>query len=238
MLAVATGKFLAGIAVLAAIAASHDAAEKEALPSVNEAVILTLDNGQKLSVARYEVTEAEWRQCYEEGRCSFLPKAAKTPRKQNFPITGVNRFDVAEFIAWINSRSKRTYRLPAAAEWDKLAPDVPRVLTKKLFDDPRLAWAEDFGSMPEISPRVQPSGHFGTEKNGVSDLKGNVSEWTSTCVRPGFTDADCPAYKVEGLHETVLSVFIRDPASGGCAVGTPPANIGFRLVRDVEDAGS
>ena len=28
----------------------------------------------------------------------------------------------------------------------------------------------------------------------------------------------------------MLSVFVRDPASGGCAAGTPPANVGFRLV--------
>jgi hypothetical protein len=26
--------------------------------------------------------------------------------------------------------------------------------------------------------------------------------------------------------------FIRDARAGGCAVGTPPANLGFRLVRD------
>jgi hypothetical protein len=26
--------------------------------------------------------------------------------------------------------------------------------------------------------------------------------------------------------------FVRDAGGGGCAVGTPPANLGFRLVRD------
>jgi hypothetical protein len=31
----------------------------------------------------------------------------------------------------------------------------------------------------------------------------------------------------------VLSIFVRDPASGGCSAGVPPANIGFRLVRDL-----
>ena len=42
--------------------------------------------------------------------------------------------------------------------------------------------------------------------------------------------ARCPAYRVEGLHQSVLSVFVRDPASGGCAAGAPPANVSFRLV--------
>ena len=42
----------------------------------------------------------------------------------------------------------------------------------------------------------------------------------------------CPAYLAEGLHEAAVSVFVRDPVVGGCALGTPPANIGFRLVAD------
>jgi len=29
-----------------------------------------------------------------------------------------------------------------------------------------------------------------------------------------------------------MSNFIRDGKSGGCAVGTPPDNLGFRLVRE------
>jgi hypothetical protein len=29
-----------------------------------------------------------------------------------------------------------------------------------------------------------------------------------------------------------MSNFIRDGKSGGCAVGTPPDNLGFRLVHD------
>ena len=29
-----------------------------------------------------------------------------------------------------------------------------------------------------------------------------------------------------------MSSFVRDGKRGGCAVGTPPENLGFRLVRD------
>jgi hypothetical protein len=29
-----------------------------------------------------------------------------------------------------------------------------------------------------------------------------------------------------------MTDFIRDPRSGGCAAGVPPANLGFRLVTD------
>ena len=29
-----------------------------------------------------------------------------------------------------------------------------------------------------------------------------------------------------------MSAFIRNPKGGGCAVGVPPDNVGFRLIRD------
>jgi hypothetical protein len=31
-----------------------------------------------------------------------------------------------------------------------------------------------------------------------------------------------------------MTDFIRDPRTGGCAAGVPPANLGFRLVVEVE----
>ena len=124
------------------------------------------------------------------------------------------------------------YRLPTDSEWKNFASALPQKPYKKLFTDPRMAWAADYGSMEKVSGVVKASGTFGTVPNGFSDLSGNVWEWTSTCARTGAEPDRCPAYLVEGLHESALSVFIRDPASGGCAVGAPPANVGFRLVSD------
>ena len=37
---------------------------------------------------------------------------------------------------------------------------------------------------------------------------------------------------IEGRHRSYMTDFVRDPKSGGCAVGTPPDNLGFRLVRE------
>jgi hypothetical protein len=38
---------------------------------------------------------------------------------------------------------------------------------------------------------------------------------------------------VEGRHRAYVTNFVRDARAGGCAVGVPPANLGFRLVRSV-----
>src|ERR1700724_2065076 len=40
---------------------------------------------------------------------------------------------------------------------------------------------------------------------------------------------------VEGEHRTYVTDFVRDARGGGCSVGKPPSNFGFRLVR--EDKG-
>ena len=47
---------------------------------------------------------------------------------------------------------------------------------------------------------------------------------------------NCGVRVVEGRHRTYISDFIRDARAGGCAIGTPPTSLGFRLVR--EDDGS
>lgn len=188
-----------------------------------------MPDGRALQVMTREVTRREWQACAVAGACEDL--TGSIPAGQpDMPMTGVNRFDVESYLAWVNAMGRRDYRLPTTAEWRVIAAELPRPGYAKLFADPRLAWAADYGSMPAISGILRPSGGFGTLSNGISDLGGNVWEWTATCAKDGATADRCPAFVVAGLHETAMPVFVRDPFSGGCAAGTPPNHVGFRLV--------
>lgn len=232
--------YAAASATIAALAAvSAGALLKHSwLPSLDPGlvpVIIANGNGQKLLVARHEVTIAEWQRCFEAGGCSHLPKPGLGATGTGFPVTGVNWFDVNEYVAWASQRSDHTLRLPTLAEWNSISHEVPFKKRPKLFSDPRMAWAADYGTAETPSPQLKSSGGFSHTREGVADLDGNVWEWTATCANPGFEGeaiSRCPAYVAAGEHAAVISVFIRNPAIGGCASGTPPQHLGLRLVAD------
>ena len=65
-------------------------------------------------------------------------------------------------------------------------------------------------------------------------LRAPGARWESRLDRR--TDCKFGVRVVEGRHRTYISDFIRDARAGGCAIGTPPTNLGFRLVREDDDS--
>ena len=205
----------------------HDHSFPESMVPVN----MDVAGGKTLLIAPLEVTVADWQRCVNEKGCSYLPKFAGSDMHQ--PITGVNWFDVNKYLDWANARRGGGLRLPTREEWHWLIRNLVKPTPAPLFTDPRLAWAAEYGQEKLPDGPVRASGSFSTSSDGIADLDGNVWEWTMTCASPGFDGKDagyCPAYVVEGEHEALTPVFVRNPAAGGCATGTPPSYLGFRLV--------
>jgi len=196
---------------------------------------VTLSTGAKLYVQKYEVSVAEWNTCHDKGACTLRLRVRPDQDARLTPATGLSYVDVGEFLDWINAATGMTFRLPTVSEWTEMAASVLPEEADPIFTDPSLTWASTYLT-EGLTPRaLKPQGSFSTSPEGVADLDGSVWEWTQECFSGASGESDparCPAFYVGGEHVAAMSYLIRDPARGGCAVGSPPAHLGMRLVTE------
>ncbi|MFO7920357.1 MAG: SUMF1/EgtB/PvdO family nonheme iron enzyme [Nioella sp.] len=196
---------------------------------------VTLSTGTRLHVQKYEVTVAEWNTCHDRGGCALRLQVRPGQDARLTPATGLSHADAMEFVRWINDETGALFRLPTASEWREIAQPVLPEKADPTFTNPSLGWASAYLTEGNAPRGLKPQGSFSTSPEGISDLDGSVWEWTRDCYA-GTADPGpagrCPAYFLGGEHVAAMSFLIRDPARGGCAVGTPPAHLGLRLVSD------
>jgi formylglycine-generating enzyme required for sulfatase activity len=202
----------------------------------------------KLRIMKSQVTVAEYRHCIEAGAC---PKVALADVRPDTPMVGVSWHDAEAYAAWMRRTTGLNYRLPTDQEWTFAAAESARDEVAPLVDpsDPAQAWIARYEAESARAAAVvlapQPIGTFGENSNGLLDVGGNVWEWTETCfIRATLdsgpmrvTNTNCGVRVVQGAHRTYMTDFIRDPRTGGCAAGVPPAHLGFRLVVGAEAPG-
>lgn len=231
-------RIVAGLAVLGAIGGAWwmlRAPDTSYLPEMATTAVV-LPDGHAIYAQKFEVTVAEWNRCHADGDCALELRAPATADATLTPATGLNYVDVNQYLRWINRVSRHTFRLPTVAEWDFMAKDVLPEAPDPIFTDPDLSWASTYLTEGLPPRRLSPRGSFSVSPEGIVDLDGSVWEWTSDCYAGdggGTPDPDrCPAFFAGGEHAAAIPFLVRDPARGGCAVGSPPAHLGLRLVTD------
>jgi serine/threonine-protein kinase len=137
------------------------------------------------SIDKYEVTNADYQICVNEGVCA-PPKYSKSytrdeyfgnPEFDNYPVIYVSWFDAQTFCEW------RGARLPTEAEWEKAARGTEGWI---------YPWGNQFdGNLGNFCDRdyeyndgfsdTAPVGIYpeGASPYGVMDMAGNVIEWVS-----------------------------------------------------------
>ena len=202
--------------------------------------------GSSLEIMTRQVTAAEYARCVDDGGCPQIPLASTA---KDMPMVGVSWRDATAYARWMTKTTGKLHRLPTDEEWvfaaaDKATDDVLPVIGTA---DPVKAWIARYEAETDRERPVvlepQPVGAFGRNARGLQDVAGNVWEWTDTCfIRHDVdvsgavrvTNVNCGVRVVQGAHRSYMTDFIRDPRSGGCAAGVPPANLGFRLVIEQE----
>lgn len=80
-------------------------------------------------------------------------------------------------------------------------------------NDPSKRWIARYereADRAALDAGTRTFGAFGSNENGLQDVGGMLV--------------------VEGQHRAYMTYFVRHAKAGGCAVGVPPDNLGFRLV--------
>jgi formylglycine-generating enzyme required for sulfatase activity len=200
---------------------------------------------EPLAIMTYQVSLDEYARCVADGAC----EPADAHGTGDVPVTGVSYLDATAYAAWYSKATGETWRLPTDEEWAFAAGERFTADVEPLEEDPSnpaRGWLSSYQREVDMArkpdPKLRARGSFGVNEKGVGDMAGNVWEWTSSCYVRTTLSSDggaiesvvenCGVHVVEGFHRTYMSNFIRDGKSGGCAVGLPPDNLGFRLVRE------
>lgn len=196
-----------------------------------------------VEIMKFQVSATDYDRCVSDGAC----RPAESNLAGNVPATGISFLDALAYANWLSAKTGEVWRLPTDVEWAYAAAERFRADIEGGEGDPAnpaRRWLTRYRNEAALDRKPDPeprqSGSFGLNSKGVADIAGNVWEWTSTCYTHARVSGDvvasvvtnCGVHVVEGFHRTYMSNFIRDGKSGGCAVGTPPDNLGFRLVRD------
>ena len=182
--------------------------------------------GGRLAMGRYEVTVGEYRAFASAtgdgagGGCLTLgagdswqnPGFSQTDRH---PVTCVSWDDAQAYVSWLSRTTGATYRLPTEAEWGQAAagsePGCDRL---------------GRGTRPN---GTCPVGASVANAAGLSDMVGNVWEWTQDCA-----EGDCGRRVLRGGSWADFAEDLRPGARDWFRAGIRIAGFGFRVSRTLD----
>ena len=195
----------------------------------------------KFAIGRYPVTFGEWDQCVRDGACKHVPNDRGWGRGTG-PVFYVSWNDTGEFLAWLNARSGKTYRLPSESEWEYAA----RAGTRTPYpwgNDVGHKMANCSGCSDDASDRATPVGSFPPNRFNLFDMHGNVWQWVADCWNASYAGApgdgspwlrgECGKAVVRGGAWGLAQKDIRSARRDGDNKNLRSGRRGFRIARDL-----
>jgi formylglycine-generating enzyme required for sulfatase activity len=186
-------------------------------------------------MSKYEVMRGLWNQIMSKpisGDCD------------DCPVSGVSYDEIQEFIARLNQRTGKTFRLPTEAEWEYAAKGG----REGHRANEMYSGGHDIGPVSwfvgNSEKKLQPVGGKTPNRLGIYDMTGNVLEWCLDAYEDDFYGnkakevATNPVKKSNGRNPRVLRGGSFSHSPPDCTVttrsflsaGMQIPNAGFRLV--------
>lgn len=131
--------------------------------------------GKNYEIGKYEVTQAEWESIMGSNPSDF--------KGDNLPVENVSWNDIQEYIARLNQKTGKEYRLPTNIEWI-IACYGGNEANKYCGGDDidKVAWhSGGLFTSGNSEGRRHPVGELQANGYGLYDMSGNVEEWLQYC---------------------------------------------------------
>lgn len=128
------------------------------------------------AIGKYEVTQGQWQEIMGNNPSRYSACGS------NCPVDQVSWNDIQEFIAKLNSKSGKQYRLPTEAEWEFAARSGGK--------DEKFSGANSLDAVAWYDKNSDSKPHpVGTKQAnglGIYDMSGNTWEWVNDCYRSNY----------------------------------------------------
>ena len=180
--------------------------------------------GGDLALGQYEVTVGEYRAFASVtgggagGGCSTRVNSDSWhdpgfPQTDRHPVTCVSWDDAQEYVSWLSRTAGAAYRLPTEAEWDRAAAGSQAG-----------CYRDRTGNRGTC-----PVGSYGSNAAGLSDMVGNLWEWTEDC-----WEGDCSRRVLRGGSWFYVAELQRPGARLWYITDSRYISVGFRVARTLD----
>ena len=201
---------------------------------------------RQFAVGKFAVTFDEWDACVADGGCNGYKPSDQGWGRGRRPVINVSWNDAKTYVAWLSSKTGKTYRLLSEAEREyvtRAGTTTPfwwgsQISTSLANYDGNYSYRE--GPKGEYREMTMPVDSFSPNPWGLYQVHGNVLEWTKDCWNDGYrgaptdgsarTSGDCALRVRRGGSSDNVPGGLRSASRSRFTTGAR-ANSGFRVGR-------
>ena len=199
------------------------------------------------AVGRFAVTFEEWGACVADGGCNGVKPEDDGWGRGKRPVININWHEAKAYVAWLSRKTGKPYRLLSEAEREyvtRAGTATPfwwgaSIATSQANYDGNFVYGG--GPKGELRRKTMLVDSFKPNPWGLSQVHGNVWEWTEDCYNEGYrgapidgsarTTGECSQRVLRGGSWMKPPKFLRSAFRGVDAPDSRSGEIGLRVAR-------